>query len=136
MFRVFTCAIWTDIFAGIHREFRAGFVTAFGEQSLSAIHKPQIPGYLLQPLGGSPFYCNTGSIRDQGTDICANSTTVGHGCDEFEGRPTFIMSHDDIYNLAHHMNDVTMVRHRSCVSLFAYYAFLTHYLHSLSCAVL
>ena len=95
--------------AGIHREFRAGFVTAFGEQATSATHKPQIPGYLLQPLHDSPFSCDKGLIRDQGAARCANITAAEHVCDMFESRPTFVMSHDDIYNLAHHMNDVAMV---------------------------
>ena len=30
-------------------------------------------------------------------------------CEYTEERPTFIMSHDDIYNFGHHMNDVAMV---------------------------
>jgi hypothetical protein len=92
------------IVAGIHRVFHRGFLTAFGEANPAVSLEPRIPGYSLADVEQSPFVCNSSSAGNCAIAVAAEST-----CDVYENRPTFIMSHDDIYNLAHHMNDVTMV---------------------------
>jgi len=71
---------------GSSRAFGQGFVRAHGKlRDPSGLGDMMIPGLV---------------VDDSGTRML---------CDEYENRPTFIMSHDDTDNLAHHMNDVTMV---------------------------
>jgi hypothetical protein len=45
-------------------------------------------------------------------------------CDSYEERPTFIMSHDDIYNLGHNMNDVMIVW--AMMQLYKYNSYSKH----------
>lgn len=77
---------------GASRRFDEGFVRAYGR--------------LLEPMNMADVMV-PGLVVDETPMF--SSTFVSNACDEYESRPTFIMSHDDTDNLAHHMNDVTMV---------------------------
>lgn len=73
--------------SGGARQFRNGFLTVFGAKNPSATLTPYVPGLSFDP----------------------SSAYSESNCDYVETRPAFFMSHDDIYNFGHHMNDVMMV---------------------------
>lgn len=87
--------------SGQQRHFSPGFVTAYssvpGAQNAGGV---SVPGFTVEPL--------TSTERSLAEKNPGSYPARAH-CDVIETRPTFIMSHDDIYNLGHHVNDVMMV---------------------------
>lgn len=82
---------------GSSRSFGQGFVRAYGKlRDPSGLSDMMIPGLVVDESSAT----GAGTFGGVGTNVL---------CDEHETRPTFIMSHDDTDNLAHHINDVTMV---------------------------
>ena len=71
---------------GITREFSTGFLTTYGDQ--------------VSPLAVAPGHTHVTVPIGQKADM---------QCDVMESRPTFFISHDDIFNLGHHINDVVAV---------------------------
>jgi len=76
--------------SGSGRSFVRGFLTTFGQLEGKQSEFPEIPGrvHVNVPEGQAP---------------------ADMGCDASESRPVFVMSNDDIFNLAHYMNDVMTV---------------------------
>ena len=72
---------------GSSRDFSTGFLQTYGQRI--SMESPA-PGH-------------------QHHESTSNKLSVPQDCEEYETRPTFFISHDDIFNLGHHMNDVIMV---------------------------
>lgn len=83
------------------RSFDEGFLTAHGEMKNYA-HAPRIPG----------FYNEIDTDANLGDDMTGSEgrkwtvQRMAAQCDIIETRPTFVLSNDDIFNLAHYFNDL------------------------------
>ena len=73
--------------SGTSRIFDSGFISLYGSKGPEYGRIPPYPG-----------------VRHLGNRMIPS--VENKQCDEFESRPTFILSNDDIYNLGHYMNDV------------------------------
>ena len=73
------------------REFQPGFVSMFGRKN-NVGSNDSIP--IPPSIGGVGIF---------------PSRTLAHECSETIHKPAFFMSHDDPWNLGHHLNDVFMV---------------------------
>ena len=93
------------------RSFGDGAFTAYG----SANPKPSagglmgfVPGYrTMSPPSSSDNQESSSSSSSSAEASTAISTAMqGLGCDLMESRSTFLVSHDDPFNLAHNANDL------------------------------
>jgi hypothetical protein len=76
-----------------YRECKAGLLKTYGKKVEILIDE------IIDPYIDGTFCMFDGFENDDSTAFSADL------CDVVENRPTFIVSHDDIYNLAHFMND-------------------------------
>ena len=93
------------------RQFRDGTFTVHTKEDhgLAGVMS-FVPGLTVKHDSATIPPSSAGAAGAAGADgVAHQALKAALGCEEVEPRPTFVVSHDDPYNLAHNMNDVIAV---------------------------
>jgi hypothetical protein len=101
---------------GLTRTFEHGFFTTYGTL-LDANHREDVPGRKHVTISGAEAAAAAavGVVMPPNSSLPSLARRPHHTdsesspCDVHEARPTILISHDDIFNLGHHLNDVAQV---------------------------
>lgn len=95
---------------GLIRAFEHGFFTSYGTL-LDANHREDIPGRKhVTTTFSSTTVANESLLSSLSRRSShEDSSAQPPSCDVNEKRPTVLISHDDIFNIGHHLNDVAQV---------------------------